>query len=104
MFDRFLNVPLDVPLLSVSSTIFLTWISVKHLRGSFFAEMASGFQDKATSQMLGSFLNVFCNLIVMLLYYHYYYSFPLISLVILSFPCFIILALIALSEYLCVII
>ena len=52
--------------------------------------------------MFGSFLNVFLNSIVMLLYYQYYYSVSFISFVILSFPCFIILALIALSEFLCV--
>ena len=52
--------------------------------------------------MFGSFLNVFLNSIVMLLYYQYYHSFSFISFVILSFPCFVILALIALSEFLCV--
>ena len=40
----------------------------------------------------------------MLLYYQYYYSFSFICFVILLFPCNIILALIALSELLCVII
>ena len=56
MFGRFLNVPLkvnfDVPLLSVSSPIFLNWIPVKNLeRGFFFAEMASGFQSLAISKI-----------------------------------------------------
>ena len=50
--------------------------------------------------MFGSFLNVFLNSIVILLYYQYYYSFSFIYFVILSFPCNIILALIALSEFL----
>ena len=49
--------------------------------------------------MFGSFLNVFLNSIVMLLYYQYYCSFSFIYFVILSFPCFIILDLIALSEF-----
>ena len=40
----------------------------------------------------------------MLLYYQYYYSFSLIHFIILSFPFNIILALITLSELLCVII
>ena len=54
--------------------------------------------------MFGSILNVFLNSIVMLLYYQYYYSFSFIYFIILSFSCFIILALIALSKFLCVII
>ena len=51
--------------------------------------------------MFDCFLNVFLNSIVMLLYYQYYYSFSFIHFVIVSFPCFIILALIALNELLC---
>ena len=56
MFGRFLNVPLkvsfDVPLLSVSFPIFLTWIPVKNLRESFFfAEKARGFQSLAISKI-----------------------------------------------------
>ena len=51
--------------------------------------------------MFDSFLNVFLNSIVMLLYYQYYYSFSFIYFVVLSFPCFIILALIVLSEFWC---
>ena len=54
--------------------------------------------------MFDSFLNVFLTSMVMLLYYQYYYSFSFFYFVILAFPCFIILALIALSEFLCVII
>ena len=54
--------------------------------------------------MFDSFVNVFLNSIVMLLYYQYCYSCTFIYFVISSFPCFIILALIALSEFLCVII
>ena len=54
--------------------------------------------------MFDSFLNVFLNSIIMLLYYQYYYSVSFIYFVILSFHCNIILALIALSELLCVII
>ena len=50
--------------------------------------------------MFDSFLDVFLNSIVMLLYCQYYCSFSFIYFVILSFPCFIILALIALSEFL----
>ena len=50
--------------------------------------------------MFNSFLNVFLNSIVMLLYCQYYCSFSFIYFVILSFPCFIILTLIALSEFL----
>ena len=65
---------------------------------------ASYFQEKAPSKMFDSFLDVFLNSIVMLLYYQYYYSFSFIYFVILSFPCNIILALNALSELLCVII
>ena len=114
MFGRFLNVPLksffDVPLLSlsVSSPIFLTWIPVKHPREIFFCRngqrisVASYFQDKAPSQILGSFMNAFLNSIVMLLYYQNYYSFSFIPFVILLFPCFIILALIALRVNFCV--
>ena len=49
--------------------------------------------------MFHSFLNVFLNSSVMLVYYQYYCSFSFIYFVILSSPCFIILALIALSEF-----
>ena len=54
--------------------------------------------------MFGSFLNVFLNSIVMLPYYQYYHLFSFIAYVIWSFPCFIKLALIALIEFLRVII
>ena len=64
----------------------------------------SYFQEKAPYQMFDSFLDVFLNSVVMLLYRQYYYSFLFIYFVILSFPCFITFALIAVSELLCVII
>ena len=48
--------------------------------------------------MFDSFMNEFLNSIVILPDYQYYYSFLFIYFVILSFPCSIILALIALSE------
>ena len=51
--------------------------------------------------MFGSLLNLFLNSISMLLYCQYYYLFSFISFAILPFLCFIILALIALSEFLC---
>ena len=47
-------------------------------------------------------MNAFLNSIVMLLYYQNYYSFSFIPFVILLFPCFIILALIALRVNFCV--
>ena len=50
--------------------------------------------------MFNSFLNVFLNSIVMLLYYQYY-SFSFIYFVILSFPCFIILVLSYSLSYHC---
>ena len=76
------------------------------MRGSIFCRngqrilAASYFLEKAPSQMFDSFLNVFLNSTVILLYYQYYYSFSFIYFII-SIPCFIILSLIALSELFC---
>ena len=101
------QVNLDVQLLSISSPIFLTWIPIKHLKEIFFCRngqwnsTASYFQGKVPSQMFDSFLNVFLNSIVMLLYYQYYYSCSFIYFVILSFPFFIILALMLSVSFLC---
>ena len=85
------KINLAVPLLSVSSPIFLTWIPIKHLRGSFFCRnsqwvsAASYSQGKAPSQIFDSFLNAFFNSVVMLLYHQYCYSCSFIYFVILSF-------------------
>ena len=96
------------PLLFVSSPIFLNWSPVKHLRGSFLekllADLSRQLLLRESSIVDACLLNVFLNSILMLLYYQHYHSFSFIYLVTLSFPCYIILALIAVIELLRVII
>ena len=107
MFDRFLNTSLKLILMFpyyVYHHLFLLFRALLNIleeefwRNGQWISADSYFPEKSPSQMFGSFLDVFLNSVVMLLYYQYYYSFLFIYFVILQFPCFTILALIALLS------